>query len=186
MPLPLAQCTGLEGGESFGYAANLGMDNALCGLEETLEREHHLVYTPLEGCQDLFVHEGSSSLTYDNVFPNSLEQYHVSTFSSPPSSSSPELPFDMPTANSEICASYVDLGHESHMINLLGGNYGTFEFLGYFRGYDAALDPYYIDLVDLPRKIMWNTFFIFSYDFSMAFTLRGLIFFFCANLQVLS
>ena len=50
LPLPLAQCTGLEGGESFGYAANFGMTDALWGLEETLEMEHHLVYTPLEGC----------------------------------------------------------------------------------------------------------------------------------------
>ena len=156
-------------------------------MEETLGRDHNLVYTPLEGCQDLFVHGGSSSLTHDNVFPNSLEPYHVSTFSSPPSSSSsPELAFDMPIANSEICASNVDLGHKSHMLNLLGGNNATFESLGYFRGYDAALDPYCIDLVDLPRKIMWHTFFNFSCDFSMAFALRGLILFFCANLQILS
>ena len=64
------------------------------------------------------------------------------------------------------------------MLNLLGGNNETFESLGYFRGYDASLDPYCIDLVDLPRKIMWNTFFNFSCGFSMAFTSRGLILFF--------
>jgi len=50
LPLPLTQCTGLEGGESFGYAAKFGMTDTLCVLEETLEREHHLVHTPLEGC----------------------------------------------------------------------------------------------------------------------------------------
>ena len=144
------------------------MDNALCGLEETLGREHNLIYTPLEGCQDLFVHEGSSSFTYDNVFPNSLEPAHVSTFSSPPSFSSPELTFDVPNNISQINDSNVDLGHENHMLNLLGGNNENFESMGYFRGYDAALDPYCIDLVDLPRKIMWHTFFNFSFDFSMA------------------
>jgi len=64
------------------------------------------------------------------------------------------------------------------MLNLLGGNNATFESLGYFRGYDAALDPYCIDLEDLPTKIMWRTFFNFSCDFSMAFTVRGLILFF--------
>ena len=124
------------------------------------------------------MHGGSSSFTYDNVFPNSLEPAHVSTFSSPPSSSSSELAFDVPNDVSEITDSNVDLGHESHMLNLLGGNNENFESLGYFRGYDAALDPYCIDLVDLPRKIMWHTFFNFSFDFSMAFTVRGLILFF--------
>ena len=52
----------------------------------------------------------------------------------------------------------MDVGNEDHMLNLLGGNVENLESLGYFRGYDAALDPYCIDLVDLPRKIMWNTF----------------------------
>jgi len=32
--------------------------------------------------------------------------------------------------------------------------------------------------VDKPRKILGNTFFAFSFDFSMALTLRGLILFF--------
>lgn len=32
-------------------------------------------------------------------------------------------------------------------------------------------DPYYMYLVDKPRKIMWNTFFDFSFDFSIVFGL---------------
>ena len=56
--------------------------------------------------------------------------------------SHPQLAFDVPNNISEINDSTVDLGHESHMLNLLGGNNETFESLGYFRGYDAALDPY--------------------------------------------
>ena len=70
---------GLEGGESFGYAANFGMTDALWGVEETLDREHNPVYTPLEGCQDLFVHEGSSSLIYENVIPVSYTHLTLPT-----------------------------------------------------------------------------------------------------------
>ena len=57
------------------------------------------------------------------------------------------------------------------MLNTLGGNVENFGSLGYFSGYDAALDPYCINLVDKPRKILWSTFFAFSFDFSMAFSL---------------
>ena len=59
------------------------------------------------------------------------------------------------------------------------GNVYSLESLGYFRGYDAALDPYCLNLVDVPRKILWNNFFSFSYDFSMVFIFikRGLIYF---------
>jgi len=45
---------------------------------------------------------------------------------------------------------------------------------GYLRGYNASFDLYFIYLVDAPREIMCNTFFNFSFDFSMAFgLLRG-------------
>ena len=47
--LPLAQCTGFEGGEPLGYAAKFSRDNALCGFEDMLDREHNLVDTPLKG-----------------------------------------------------------------------------------------------------------------------------------------
>jgi len=170
--LPLAQCTGLEGVQSFGHGANLGMDDAFCGLEETLVREHDLVNTPLEGCHNSYAHEGSPGLTCENVIPNSHEPYHVSTFSSPPSSSSPEYTYDVPNNISEINECNVDMGHEDHMLNMLGGNVENFESLGSLCGYDATLDLYCVDLVDLPRKIVWHTFFNFSFDFSMAFTLR--------------
>ena len=65
------------------------------------------------------------------------------------------------------------------MFNMLGGNDEIFESLGNFSGCDAALDPFCIYLVGRPRKIMWNTFFYSSFDFSLAFTLikRALTFF---------
>ena len=37
------------------------------------------------------------------------------------------------------------------------------------RGYYPSFDPYYAYLEDVPRKIMWSTFFDRAFDFSMAF-----------------
>ena len=59
----------------------------------------------------------------------------------------------------------MDLGYDDHMFHMLGGNIDHFKSLGYLSGYDAALDPYFLYLVDKPRKIMWNIFFTFSVDF---------------------
>jgi len=73
------------------------------------------------------------------------------------------------------------------MFHILGGNVENFESLGYSSGYDAALDPYCIHLVDMPRKILWNTFFAFSFDFSMVFSLsKRALTFFVMLLSVLS
>ena len=76
--LPLTQCTGFKVGEPFGLVARFVMNNAYCGLETPFEELHHLVETPLEGCRDMFVHEGSPSLGCDDVSPNPLEHSHVS------------------------------------------------------------------------------------------------------------
>ena len=56
---------------------------------------------------------------------------------------------------------------------MLGGDVENFESLGSLCGYDVALDQYYIDLEDEPRKILRTPFF----DFSMALTLRLMLFF---------
>ena len=77
-----------------------------------------------------FLHEGSPSLTYDNIILNSLEHSHVSTFCSPPSFS-PELDFDVPIDNFEICDSNVDIGNEDNMFHMFGGNVDHFESLSY-------------------------------------------------------
>ena len=85
----------------------------------------------------------------------------------------------MPIDKFEICDFNIDLDDEDNVLNMFGGNVETFESLDYFSGYDFALDPYCINLVDKHGKIMWNTFFDFSFDFSMAFSLikRALTFF---------
>ena len=55
------------------------------------------------------------------------------------------------------------------MCLMLGGNVDDHMSLGYLRGHDPSIDPYYVCLEDLPRKVMWTTFFNPSYDFSMGF-----------------
>jgi len=104
----------LEVGEPFGLVAKIGMNNALGGLETPFEEVHTLVFTPLKGCRDIFVHEGSSSLACDNVVPNPLEHFHVSTFCSQPSSS-PENTYDVPIDNFELCDGNVDMGNANYM-----------------------------------------------------------------------
>jgi len=43
------------------------------------------------------------------------------------------------------------------------------ESLGDIRGYSPSVDPYCAYLEDVPRKIMWSTFFDHTFDFSMVF-----------------
>jgi len=64
----------------------------------------------------------------------------------------------------------MDLGYDDNMLNIIGGSDETIESLGSLCGYDAALDPYCINLVDKPRKILSNIFCASSFDFSIAFT----------------
>jgi len=65
-----------------------------------------------------------------------------------------------------ICDATMDLGYDNNMLYVLSGKLDSFVSLGYFRGYDASLDPYCIYVADKqPRKIMWNTFFDFSFIF---------------------
>ena len=123
------------------------------------------------------MHEGFPSLACENVFLSPLEHSHVSTFCSAPSFFS-EYTYDVSIDNFEICDSNIDMGYADNIFHVIGGNVETFESLGNFSGYNATIDPYCINLVDKPRKIMWNTFIAFSFDFSMALTLRGLILFF--------
>ena len=85
--------------------------------------------------------------------------------------SSSEYYFDVPIDNPMNSDASIDLGYEDNMLDVLNGNVGNFVSLGYFNGYEASLDSYCICLVNKPRKIMWCTFFDFSYDFSMAFAL---------------
>ena len=55
LSLPLTHSIRLEVGEPFGLGASFGMNNALCGLQDTFDMEHNLVDTPLEECPDVFI-----------------------------------------------------------------------------------------------------------------------------------
>ena len=93
------------------------------GLETSFEEVHNLVYTPLEGCCDMFVHPGSPSLGCNDVIPNPLEHSHDSIMCSQPSSFFPKYTYDAPIDNLEICDSNVDLGHENKLFNVLWWEY---------------------------------------------------------------
>ena len=80
---------------------------------------------------------------------------------------SPECSLDASIDNPMIFDANVDLGYEINMFNMLGENANIFVSLGCFSGFNASLDPYYIYLENLPRKVMWTTFFNHSYDFSV-------------------
>jgi len=103
------------------------------------------------------MHEESPSLACKNVLASALEHSHVSTFCSQPSLS-PEYTYDVPIDNFEIVDSNVDMGYADNMLHVLGGNVETFESLGNFSGYNVALDPYCINLVDKPRNFLWNAY----------------------------
>jgi len=116
----------------------------------------------------VFVHKESPNLDFhDIVLPNPLYHYNVSLTCSQPFISL-EYSLNVPVDNPKICDSNVDLGHKDNEFNLLGGNVDDYLPRGYLRGYDPSIDPYYVCLEDLPRKIIWSTFFNPSYDFSKA------------------
>jgi len=165
-------------GEFFGVVARSSVIDVSFELEDTFNKVHNLVNTALEGCCYERVHEEYSCLCFNYAFPNPLDHTHVSPMFSQPSIS-PKYSLDASSDDPNICDFNVDLGSVDHMFNMLGGNVDNFLSLGYFCGYDASLDPYCIFLVDKPRKIMWNSFFAFCFDFSISFALlkRALTFF---------
>jgi len=65
----------------------------------------------------------------------------------------------------------MDLSYDNNILNIIGGSDETFESLRSLCVYDAAIEPYCINLVDKPRKILSNIFFTSFFHFSIAFTL---------------
>jgi len=145
-----------------------GVADARFKYEDILNTVHNLDKTPLEGSRDVFMHEESPSLGFDDsVILNPLDHSYVSPMCSL-LSPSPKYYIDMPVENPMIVDANVDLGYEVNMFDMLGGNINNFVSLDCFSGFNASFDPYYIYLEDLPRKITWTTLFNHSYDFSMA------------------
>ena len=75
----------------------------------------------------------------------------------------------MPVNNFLICDTNIDLGYEDNIFSMPRGNVHDYVPLGYFRGHDSFIDHYCICIGDLPKKIMWTTFFNSSYEFSEVF-----------------
>ena len=69
--LPLTRCTGIEVGEPFEFA-RFDEVNACEEFDDTFHMTYNLVDTSLEGCHDMFMHEGSPSLGCNDVIPNPL------------------------------------------------------------------------------------------------------------------
>ena len=132
------------------------------------------------------VHKESPSLGFDDsVLPNSLNHSHIFLLCSQPSPS-PKYYIYVPIDNPVIFNSNVELGYEDNVFGMLGGSVGDYVILGYFREYYPSIDLYYICLEDLPRKVMWTTFFDPPCGFSMGFAkvkriliLFGVIFVIC-------
>ena len=91
----------------------------------------------------MFMHEESTSLGCNNDLPNPLDHFYISPMCSLPSIF-PEYSLDAPVDNPKICDSNVDLGYEDDLFNVLGGNDNDYASLGYFRGCDPSIDPYYV------------------------------------------
>jgi len=58
----------------------------------------------------------------------------------------------------------------SHLLSTTPSHVHTFrDSLGDIRGYNSSFNSYCAYLEDMPRKIMWSTFFDHVFNFSMAF-----------------
>ena len=138
---------GLEVGEPFGVVARPSVVDAYFESEDTFDKVHDLVETPLRRLRDVFIHDESPNLGFDNiVIPNPLDHSHVSPMFLQPSPS-PKYYIDVPINNSMICDT--DLGCENNVFEVLGGNTDNFVSLAYFSGFNAYLGPYYIYLEEL-------------------------------------
>jgi len=57
-----------------------------------------------------------------------------------------------------------------HLFDMLKGKaFDIIRSLGTFEGYNPSINLFYEYLVDLPRKILWTTFFDHSFDFYKAY-----------------
>jgi len=66
-----------------------------------------------------------------------------------------------------ICETNANLGCGDNMFYMLGRNLDDF-MPRYIRSHDPSIHPCSLYLENLPRKVMWATFFTFSYEFSEA------------------
>ena len=117
-PFPLAQCMGLELGESLRGDASFVENDLLDWSRDNVLKEPSFkeLY-----CDDVRV---GATPSFEHIDPSCTELLDLIPISSP----------SLPTTTSQL---------------------PTFsESLGDLRGYTPSLDPYYVYLADMPRKIM--------------------------------
>jgi len=123
----------------------------------------------MEVSRDVFMHKDFPSLGCEIVLPNPLDHSHVSSLCSLPSPA-PDCYVDVPIDKLMVFDATMDLGYEDNKFNMLGGSVDHYVSLGYFEGKDLSTDPYCVCLEDLPRKVIWTTFFNHSCNFSKTFS----------------
>jgi len=106
--------------------------------------------TPLvSSCVDVVVVESTS---LDFIYHISLD--HVDILPASPLPSLPSLSLECP-----------NLPVIDYHDRLQGKVSDCIRSLGTFEGYDPPFDPFHDYLVEMPRKILWTTFFDSSFDF---------------------
>ena len=135
--LSLAQCTGLEIGETSQGDVSSVQDVLLPWSGELTLAKPYLEEAPFEElCDNSLVVGAAPSINH--ISPICTE------------------PLDLTLISSPLLSTTLSHLHAFH------------ESLGDVRGYNPSLDPYCAYLEDVPRKIMWSTFFDHDFDFSMA------------------
>jgi len=149
-------------GETFGVSASVDEDDTWSELGNVFIEEYDLHETPIgTSCVNVVVMGPANPDFVDNISPNSLDTFHISSSCSPPSPS-PE------------CCDRLLI--DSYAI-LKGKEVDCSEFPRTFRVYDPSLAPYHLYLEDMLGKIVLTTAFDYSSYFSKAFAMfrRALI-----------
>jgi len=153
-PLPLAQSTEFEVGETFTVNAGVDEDD-VCYDSDNILIEVHDFDATVRGMSyvDVVITVPASFDMVDDMSPDPLDIFHASPLCSLPSPS-------------------LECHHlllvEYHVM-LEGNEINCMASLGTVRGYDPSLDPYSLYLGGMPMKIMLTTAFHFFTDFSKAF-----------------
>jgi len=153
-PLPLAQSTEFEVGETFTVNASIDEDDA-CYDSDSVPIEVSDYDATLVGRSyiDVVITMPTSSVMTDDVSLDPLDTPYASPLCS--------LPSPSPECHNMSFADFYDM--------LQGDVSNCIESLGTFRGYDPSLDLYGLYLESRPLKIIFITAFTSFTDFSKAF-----------------
>jgi len=152
-PLPLAQSTEFEVGETFSVHASVDKNDICCESDNVFIKVHDSDAAPVgRSYTDVVVTVLAGPDMVDNISPDPLDRFHA-----PSSCSLPSL--SPKPCNLLLVACYDMLeGHEIDCMNSLGT----------FKGNDPSLDPYSLYLRNMPAKTLFTIAFNHSTDFSKA------------------